>query len=72
MEATLSKGRLAMTQEELAGAARTLAHGLGIPVYIRDGRIYQHGPGIEFLPPTVIGTPSFEEQSFSTKTDETE
>jgi hypothetical protein len=41
----------AMTQDELTSAARNLAHGLGIPVYIRDGRIYQHGPGIEFLPP---------------------
>ena len=39
-----------MTPEGLAGAARDLARGLGIPVYIRDGRIYQHGPGIEFLP----------------------
>ena len=36
---------------KLSIAARNLAHGLGIPVYIRDGRIYQHGPGIEFLPP---------------------
>jgi hypothetical protein len=40
-----------MTPDELTSAARNLAHGLGIPVYIRDGRIYQHGPGIEFLPP---------------------
>jgi hypothetical protein len=38
-----SKGRVAMTPEELTGAARNLAHGLGIPVYIRDGRIYQQG-----------------------------
>jgi hypothetical protein len=40
-----------MTPDELTGAARDLAHGLGIPVYIRDGRIYQHGPGIVVLPP---------------------
>jgi hypothetical protein len=40
-----------MSSDELSIAARKLAHGLGIPVYIRDGRIYQHGPGIEFLPP---------------------
>ena len=41
----------AMTPDGLTSAARNLAHGLGIPVYIRDGRIYQHGTGIEFLPP---------------------
>ena len=51
-----------MTPDRLTGAARNLAHGLGIPVYIRDGRIYQHGPGLEFLPPggarlTVAGAP---------------
>jgi hypothetical protein len=40
-----------MIPDELTVAARNLAHSLGIPVYIRDGRIYQHGPGIEFLPP---------------------
>jgi len=40
-----------MTPEQLRGAARNLAHGLGIPVYIRDGRIYQEGPGLAFLPP---------------------
>src|SRR5215831_7918874 len=40
-----------MTPDQLAGAARNLAHGLGIPVYIRDGRIYQNGPGVAFLPP---------------------
>ena len=44
-----------MTPDQLTGAARNLAHGLGIPVYIRDGRIYQQGPGIAFLPPS--GTP---------------
>ena len=54
-----------MTPDQLPGAARNLAHGLGIPVYIRDGRIYQHGPGLEFLPPggahlTVAGGPSLE------------
>jgi hypothetical protein len=40
-----------MTPEELTSAARSLAHGLGISVFIRDGQIYQKGPGIEFLPP---------------------
>ena len=59
-----------MTPDELTGAARKLADGLGIPVYIRDGRVYQHGPGIEFLPskgagPTAMGGPF-------TKTDEAE
>jgi len=47
----LSKGRAAMTPDQLRGAARNLAYGLGIPVYIRDGRIYQDGPGLAFLPP---------------------
>jgi hypothetical protein len=56
-----------MTPDQLTGAARNLTHGLGIPVYIRDGRIYQHGPGVEFLPPngarsTVVGAPSFDEK----------
>ena len=59
---TISKGRVAMTPDELTGAARNLADGLGIPLYIRDGRIYQHGPGIEFVPrqsscPTPLGAP---------------
>jgi hypothetical protein len=40
-----------MTPDQLTGAARNLAHGLGIPVYIRDGRIYQDGTGLAFLPP---------------------
>ena len=40
-----------MTPDQLRGAARNLAYGLGIPVYIRDGRIYQDGPGLAFLPP---------------------
>ena len=47
----LSKGRSAMTPEQLRRAARNLAYGLGIPFYIRDGRIYQFGPGLVFLPP---------------------
>ena len=34
--------RVAMTPEELTGAARKLSHSLGITVYIRDGRIYQN------------------------------
>jgi len=40
-----------MTPDQLRRAARNLAYGLGIPVYIRDGRIYQVGPGVAFLPP---------------------
>ena len=40
-----------MTPNQLRRAARNLAYGLGIPVYIRDGRIYQDGPGLAFLPP---------------------
>jgi hypothetical protein len=40
-----------MTPNQLTSAARNLAHGLGIPVYVRDGRIYQNGPGLAFLPP---------------------
>ena len=40
-----------MTPAQLRGAARNLAYGLGIPVYIRDGRICQDGPGLAFLPP---------------------
>ena len=47
----LSKGTAAMTPDQLRRAARNLAYGLGIPVYIRDGRIYQVGPGVAFLPP---------------------
>jgi hypothetical protein len=47
----IPKGRIAMTPDELADAARNLAHALGITVYIRDGRIYQHGPGVEVSPP---------------------
>ena len=56
-----------MTPDQLTGAARNLAHGLGIPIYIRDGRIYQHGPGIVFLPPNAkqpagVEAPSDEEE----------
>ena len=36
--------------EALERKARDMAHGLGISVYIRDGRIHQHGPGIEIIP----------------------
>jgi hypothetical protein len=68
----LSKGRVAMTADQLTDAARNLAHGLGIPVYIRDGRIYQQGPGVAFLPPTgaslMAGAPALEEE----EADETE
>ena len=45
------RGRVVVTPDELTAAARKLTHGLGIAVYIRDGRIYQSGPGIEVLPP---------------------
>lgn len=38
-------------EEALAQKARDMANGLGISVYIRDGRIWQHGPGIEIMPP---------------------
>jgi hypothetical protein len=55
----LSKGRAAMTPNQLRRAARNLAYGLGIPVYIRDGRIYQDGPGLAFLPPN--GNPAVAE-----------
>ena len=56
-----------MTPEELAHAARNLAHSLGITVYIRDGRIFQQGPGLEFLPPKgalplALGAPSFKDR----------
>jgi len=74
--AVLSEGKVAMNPDELAGAARNLAHALGIPVYIRDGRIYQHGPGREFLPPTssrqAVADVFFYEDAFSTETDEAE
>jgi hypothetical protein len=59
-----------MTPDELSGAARNLAHGLGIPVYIRDGRIYQHGPGIEFLPPKYDSAISSVDEDLFTITDE--
>jgi hypothetical protein len=57
-----------MTPDELTEAARNLAHALGIPVYVRDGRIYQHGPGREFLPspgarPTAPGAPYAREKA---------
>jgi hypothetical protein len=48
---TQKKGRAAITPDQLRGAARNLSYALGIPVYIRDGRIYQEGPGLAFLPP---------------------
>jgi CspA family cold shock protein len=56
-----------MTPDQLTDAACNLAHGLGIPVYTRDGRIHQQGPGVAFLPPsgarsTVADVPSLEEE----------
>jgi hypothetical protein len=53
-----------MTPGQLRDAARNLAYGLGIPVYIRDGRIYQDGPGLAFLPPN--GDPAVAEEAPST------
>ncbi len=38
--------------ETIEEKAREMAYGLGISVYIRDGRIRQHGPGQEIQPPT--------------------
>ena len=74
--AVLSEGEVAMNPDELAGAARKLAHSLGIPVYVRDGRIYQHGPGREFLPPTssrqTVAEVSSDEDALSTKTGQAE
>jgi hypothetical protein len=56
-----------MNPDQLAAAARNLAYALGIPVYIRDGRIYQNGPGLAFRPPsstrpTAADPPSHEER----------
>jgi hypothetical protein len=59
-----------MTSEKLSDAARNLAHGLGIPVYIRDGRIYQRGPGIEFLPPESDRVTPSADEDFLITTDE--
>ena len=62
----LNKGTTAMTPDQLCRAARNLAYGLGIPVYIRDGRIYQEGPGVAFLPlngdPVVAEVPLDQEE----------
>jgi hypothetical protein len=38
--------------EALLRKAQAMAYGMGITVYIRpDGRIYQHPPGREIIPP---------------------
>jgi len=70
------KGEVVITPDELARAACKLAHSLGIPVYIRDGRIYQNGPGLEFLPSTGAGPTmadvSADEDAFSARSDEPE
>jgi hypothetical protein len=63
-----------MTPNQLAAAARNLAYGLGIPVYVRNGRIYQNGPGLAFLPPsatrqTVSDAPSHEEEEAAADAD---
>jgi hypothetical protein len=72
----LVKGQVVITPDELARAACKLAHSLGIPVYIRDGRIYQNGPGLEFLPSTgarpTVPDISFDDDAFSAKSDEPE
>jgi len=58
-----------MNSDQLTGAARNLAYGLGIPIYIRDGRIYQHGPGLMFPPSATraatVEAPSHEEKGAS-------
>ena len=56
-----------MTPDQLRSAARNLSFGLGIPVYIRDGRIYQNGPGLAFLPPN--GDPAVPEVPFAHEPD---
>jgi hypothetical protein len=72
----LEKGEVVTTPAELADAARKLAHSLGIPIYIRDGRIYQNGPGLVFLPPKgarpIVADISSAEDAFSAKSDEPE
>ena len=59
-----------MTPDQLRGAARNLAYGLGIPFYIRDDRIYQNGPGLAFLPPNggpaVTEVPLYQEEEANT------
>jgi hypothetical protein len=39
-----------MTELSLEQKAQNAADALGISFYIRDGKIWQHGPGIEILP----------------------
>ena len=56
-----------MTPDQLRGAARNLSYALGIPVYIRDGRIYQNGPGLAFLPPN--GDPAVPEVTLAHEPD---
>jgi hypothetical protein len=36
--------------ETLEEKAQAVADGLAISVYIREGKIYQHGPGLEIRP----------------------
>jgi hypothetical protein len=40
-----------MTPEDLRAVANRMAHSLGISLYIRDGWIYQTGPGERVHPP---------------------
>ncbi len=37
--------------DTLEQKAHEMANGMGISVWIRDGRIWQHGPGQEIRPP---------------------
>ncbi len=47
-----------MAADTIEDKAQSLADGLGIPFYIRDGRVWQHGPGQVFLPsPTAKPVP---------------
>jgi hypothetical protein len=40
--------------EELAAQARKLVFSLGISLYVRDGRIWQFGPGERFDPEPIV------------------
>lgn len=46
-----------LTFTELEEQARKLVHSLGITLWVRDGRIWQHGPGEEIRAPEQL-TPS--------------
>lgn len=44
-----------MAPEVLRRKAEELAHALNITLYLRDGRIWQHGPGERIDPPKGAG-----------------